>query len=610
MRLVFTFLLLTFPGFNARAQELLLGRVLDAETREPVVGVHVIAFGKKISGNTSNISGEFILTNPGSIDSIRISCIGYKTFTQKGFSKSPIVITLQPHITSLAALTVKPPSATELIRNAVDAIHKNYVNHPFQVRGFYREQIRNDSVYYSVAEAVFESQLTPGASDDDRCKMKLVQGRRSETVRSTRMFEDYHPGGGPNYLMGQGLEVNVPEFMQAKNFKEYDFTIDSITSYEGMDVYVIGFDQKSTVKKNLWKGTIFIEAESLAVISLDYALSDKGIEYRNHLTGKDKVMANLLGIDFDVLKRKTHLSYHKSGDRWNMHEANLTMNIHFVQPRKDIDERFTLKAEMLALSQNNDQLTPFAKSELWHSNNLVKSLPGEFDDRFWGADNYIQPEQSVVAAVAAMKVIQGDALTANLPDGWQLLHPEMAKIYKNDSTLMLKPYVESRWKDAERGPFLWKTVTGNFQVEANLVVTKASDPESSPNAGFQIGGIMLRWDSDTENHIYAAIGCMGNPAIKMICQNTINGNSAIHVTKIPRHQLRVRISRTGNVFQLQYYDQETKQWTLWRELKRENIPAALQLGIAGYAHVPGNAPNRKPDVLVQARHFTIIPSGK
>ena len=144
-----------------------------------------------------------------------------------------------------------------------------------------------------------------------------------------------------------------------------------------------------------------------------------------------------------------------------------------------------------------------------------------------------------------------------------------------------------------------------------ILVTKTSDPQTAPDAGFQVGGIMARSaDGDLENHIVVGIGCMGNPNLKMICQNTINGNSAIHVTRTLQNYLHVRLTRTGNNFRVYYFDAVVSQWMLWREIKRDNMPEQLQIGIAAFSYVPGNGPNRKPDLLVHAEHWTITTPSK
>ncbi len=605
MRLL-RFVALFFVPMQLWGQVLIQGTVLDAENHEPLVGVHVLGFGKQPSGSSTNSEGRFVLHDTG-LDSLRITCIGYAPVVLSGneLRQESRTILLQPFVTPLQALTVRPPSPLQLIREAVRAIPKNYSSPPFQVRGFYREVIRADAAYYAVAEAVFESQVLK-TKGDDPAVLKLVQGRRSETVKSTRIFEDYHPGGGPNYLMNHTLEADLPDFLKEQNTQDYIYSIDSITSYEGKDVYMIGFDQRDNLRKNLWKGTIYLDAESFALIQLTWSLSEKGIEYRKHLTGADKVMADLLGIDFTVLKKSTTYSYHKMGATWALQDARLTMDIHFRQPRKEIDEQFTFLAEMLALHQTTGPLTPFARSDVWQKNRLVKSLPGEFDPEFWGAENIIQPDKSLTAAVASMDVLKAARLPTGVPDGWNLLRSSDAKAYQRDSTFMLKPFVESRWKDNDRGPYLWQPVTGNTELFARLAVTKTIDTTAAPDAGFQVGGLMLRSATDSmENHIFFAVGCMGNPQLKLISQNTINGRSAIHVTRIDHHSLTIRLRRMESLFQLHYLSPETNQWVLLREIQRKDLPNNLQAGIAGFAWVPGDAPNRHPDLLIQAHGFRI-----
>lgn len=605
---VFTALLLVPLHLNG--QSIHQGIVRDAESREPLVGVHVIGFasnGKDQIGTATNIEGAFVLHAGQRLDSVRFSCIGYHSLTLPASRlHSPIDVTLTPSVTALQRIEVRPPSPTQLLRDAVRAIPRNCALPPFQVRGFYRETIRSNNTYYSVAEAIFESQII-SAQDDEHAMLKLVQGRRSETVKSTRIFEDYHPGGGPNYLMRHVLENSTPEFLQEENFSDYDYRIDSITSYDGEDVYQIHFDQRDNIKKNLFAGTIYLIASSLAFLEIEYALSDKGIEYRKNLTGTDKVMADLLGIDYTVLRKSTRYSYGKMNNQWQLHHAQLTMDIDFRQPRKGIDERFTLQAEMLSLLQQPGPLAPFAKNDVWRNNQLVKNLPGEFDEQFWGSENIIRPEKSLTEAVATMDVLKAKTLPTGGPEGFSLLNPQEVKVYERRGSIILKPYVESRWKDQEHGPLLWKPVNGDVDLVARILVSQTLDTTASPDAGFQIGGIMLRAEGESENHLLLAIGCMGNPNLKLVCQNTINGNSATYVTKTDRHEMTLRIRRKGPLISFYIKESEPGGWKLIREVTRKDLPADLQAGVAGFAYLPGNAPNRHPNLLIHAHGIVITP---
>lgn len=595
-------ILLTDPAQGQVAME---GIVYDAETGAPVAGAHVIALGKHGSGTSTNGEGAFQLQTPEIPDSIRISCIGYRTTVIRNIVPGPLHVRLNQHVISLEALTVKPPSPQQLIREAVSAMTRNYNPPPFQLRGFYREIIRKEKTYYSVAEAVFESQLPKRG--DDEALLRLVQGRRSESVAATRIFEDYHPGGGPNYLVNHLLEAQVPAFLAADEFDDYSYAIDSITSYEGKDVYVIGFDQRDGLKKNLWKGRIYIEAESLAIIRLTYSLSEKGIEYRKHLSAADNLMANLLGIDYTVLRRTNQYSYRQENGRWRLHEAALEMDIHFKQPRKSIDETFTLHAQLLSLGQQAGPLVPFDKEEVWRKNRLVKNLPGEFDEQFWGADNILRPESSLTAAVAQMDVLRSGTLPTGIPEGWNLFHAPEVKVYQRGEALLLKPYVTSRWKDEEKGPFLWKSVSGDFEWTSRIRVTKSQDTTAAPDIGFQLGGLMIRNNSgDSENHILFGLGCMGNPQLKLVSQHTIKNNSAIYVTKVDANDLYLRIRRRGPNVELHRQTDEGV-WTLVRQFSVQDWPPEIQFGIAGYTYVPGSGPKRQPDLLINASEISLAP---
>jgi len=81
----------------------IMGLVVDADTKEPIPFAHVYFEGKQI-GVSADFNGEFSIETRERVDSIFISCVGYKTqfkkvtpyiFQRLNFELLPDNITLQ-----------------------------------------------------------------------------------------------------------------------------------------------------------------------------------------------------------------------------------------------------------------------------------------------------------------------------------------------------------------------------------------------------------------------------------------------------------------------------------------------------------------------------------
>ncbi len=118
---------------------------------------------------------------------------------------------LVPEAAILQEVVVHPIDALEMVRQASRKLRVMIPGKDFESNAFYREIIRDSSRYYSVAEAVFDIQFNPGKKS---YKIKLDKGRSKEDVAYTRLFEDFHPGGGPEDAVGQNPLVNIPDFFK------------------------------------------------------------------------------------------------------------------------------------------------------------------------------------------------------------------------------------------------------------------------------------------------------------------------------------------------------------------------------------------------------------
>jgi hypothetical protein len=124
--------------------------------------------------------------------------------------KDSMIVKLRPELKNLNEVVVRPVSVMNIIRGAAEKMNSYVPSGDFESLAFYREIIQDSTEFYSVAEAIFKAQFSVQKKS---FRLKLEKGRSKEDVAYTRLFEDYHPGGGPEDAIGQSISVRPPDFL-------------------------------------------------------------------------------------------------------------------------------------------------------------------------------------------------------------------------------------------------------------------------------------------------------------------------------------------------------------------------------------------------------------
>mgnify|MGYP007082079220 CR=1 FL=1 len=149
--------------------------------------------------------------------------VGYHSqviFSRDFVAGNDAEIRLEPAPADLDEVVIRRTTALDIVKKTITAISFLQPADKFESKGFYREIIKDRENYFSVAEAVFMAQYFPGK---ESCKLKLVQGRSKEDIAYTRLFEDFHPGGGPQSAAGKSFVVDRPDFLDSKKIKYFKY---------------------------------------------------------------------------------------------------------------------------------------------------------------------------------------------------------------------------------------------------------------------------------------------------------------------------------------------------------------------------------------------------
>jgi len=168
--------------------------------------------------------------------------------------------------------------------------------------------------------------------------------------------------------------------------------------------------------------------------------------------------------------------------------------------------------------------------------------------------------------------------------------------------LFLAPYA-SGWFEDDRGAFLFKEVTGDFDVTFRLLTTgKETDV---PQKSYSLAGLMARaprdvtmdtWVPGEENWIFITTGYGAyTKFVKQIeTKTTVTSKSDLRLTNIRDGWIELRVIRLGGVF-FTLYKVEDGTWTRGRAFLRPDLPETLQVGIAAYSNGAYFGSERTPE---------------
>ncbi|MEE9461952.1 MAG: carboxypeptidase-like regulatory domain-containing protein, partial [Bacteroidales bacterium] len=264
---------------DSLAYESYTGKILDSETKKPVVFANVILKGTSI-GTVSNADGEFLIKVPAKSDIqvLEISHIGYETKLIKlpDLEGDNASIMLSSVTLPIEAVTVSYGDPVDLLLTAINNIPKNYSVDPVMLKAFYRETIKQNRNYVGVAEAVLDIYKAEYGNSIGSDRPLIYKGRKSQDYKKMDTII-VKLQGGPYVSLMLDIAKNPGEILSPDMMDQYVYTYGGITSVQDRQAMIIKFEPKEYVNIPLYRGSIFLDVENLAFIGMDFLLDEKKI---------------------------------------------------------------------------------------------------------------------------------------------------------------------------------------------------------------------------------------------------------------------------------------------------------------------------------------------
>jgi len=374
------------------------GKVYDNLTKKAISFASITIKGTNI-GTVTNSEGEFLIKiSPLYLnESLEISSLGYKTLNVSigWLRETENEIFLEPTSYYLEEVEIRKLDPVNLIRNVLKNIPENYGNEPFMLTAFYRETIRQNRNYVAISEAVFDVYKSGYGKAFDTDRIKIFKGRKSQDVSrmDTILFKLQ---GGPYYIFLLDVARHPGDILSGDVLDYYNFELGGIVTIDQRNAYVVAFDQKNNITLPLYKGNIYIDVVTKAIIAMEFSLSDVAIDKAADFM----IVKKPSNMKVDVMSADYRVNYRNTGDRWLLNYARSEVHFRCRWDKRLFRSNYYTMSEMAVTDVDNTNITKFKIRETTKPDEILIEKVSDFEDpEFWGDYNIIRPEQTIEQAI-------------------------------------------------------------------------------------------------------------------------------------------------------------------------------------------------------------------
>ena len=374
------------------------GRVVDGRTRRPMPYVSVT---DRQVGTVTNEEGEFTLKLKERPEVIVFSCVGYKSRKVRTEDfKSPMTVSMSPGTVMLNEIIVQNADAREIVLKAIDKIDRNYPRVPNLLRGFYRETVQKRQRFVSVAEGVVDVYKSAYNRSDWRDGVAILKGRRLISQRSSDTL-GVKLQGGPVLPVHLDLVKERDILFSDEELSHYDFSFKVSEKLDDRMQYVISLTPRVVMPYALYKGTLYIDQETLAFTRIEVELDMSDTQKVTDLILRKKP----LGLRFTPHELTVSIDYKTDGGVTRINYIRNVIRFRCDWKRRIFKSNFTVVSEMVVTDRKEgEQVRPIRVRDTFNRrDNFYDKVVYFNDPNFWGDENIIEPTEDLLKGIEKIK---------------------------------------------------------------------------------------------------------------------------------------------------------------------------------------------------------------
>ncbi len=379
----------------------LQAKLVDAVSGDALAYASISVQNSNI-GTVSNENGYFLLKIPKELinKNLCISYIGYNNncFPAIKLYHQTQVIKLSRNYVSLQEVLIRNRDPRSIIQRALKKIPENYPQKASYLITFYREKVKQKSKYMFLSEAVLKI-YKPAYLSIQNDLLQILKSRTFHNVEKQDSVQMKLKSGLKTALV-LDIVKNRPDFINIDYFSGYKYQISDIESYDNKTNYVIAFKPKDNEKDALYRGFIYIDAESLAIIGADYEISPDRIYGMNNrfIIKKEK------GLKVTLKKASYQINYHQWNGKYYLKYVKAALKFKVKMKKQWFATNFTTSLEMAVSSIDTLNVHRFKRKESDKTNTVFADEIHQYDESFWEDYNFIKPEDDWQEAIKKLQL--------------------------------------------------------------------------------------------------------------------------------------------------------------------------------------------------------------
>lgn len=382
--------------------KIITGIISDMASGEPLpfAAIGLMSSGR---GTVSNNNGEFgmKISRENIDDSLMVSYLGYfsrKIPVKQAFDNN-FNILMEREYVSIPEIIIRNQVPQEIMRKAHNAIYKNYGDTPALLTAFYREAVMrktNLQIYSEAILQVYKSSYSGSLLGD---QIKIIKSRKIENTGLKDTLTVRLKAGLSSCLQLDGAR-NTFDFLNPVNYSQYDYRMTDIVTVDDESAYVIEFVQKPGLEIPLFKGSIYINTYSYAIVQAEFELNRDYIQ-----ESRESFVSNSAkGYSIWPVSVKYSVSYRKIGTRYFLNHVRGDLGFLAKQRRKLFSTSFNVFFEIAMTDISLKNVTRFERDELAPIHAVFSKTIKRYDPEFWGNQDFLKPEDNLLEALKNMKV--------------------------------------------------------------------------------------------------------------------------------------------------------------------------------------------------------------
>lgn len=389
------------PFSSSVDRSLLMGRVVDKRSGK-ALPFATIALLETSLGSISNQQGEFSFKIPLDLRDpmMVVSYMGYrsKMLPVSYPVKDDLVIEMEKELIPLQEVIIRYSDPVKLLHEAIRRIPGNYLDDHATMTAFYRESVKRNTHCMVYSEAVLDVAKAPYTSRVYSDHIGIVK-RRKITDISTEDTLFIKLRSGITTSMSLDVIKNRPDFLLDDFQERYNLEFTDMMSYGDRLVYVISFQQKKEINDLLFKGQIYLEQETLALVAVDF-------EFNPDLLPKEPgifLVSRSPKINIRPVMARYHVDYRSVNGQYYVSQVRAELEMKARKRKKWISSRYRIAIEMAITELIPNQRLRINPADRVSRNIVLADEPFEFDPQFWGIYNTIEPESSLMESIRKLE---------------------------------------------------------------------------------------------------------------------------------------------------------------------------------------------------------------